>query len=451
MDKSLKNLVNELPRTPGVYLFSDNTGKIIYVGKAINLRERVRSYLNPTDPKTKLMTAQAATVNHINVFSEFEGLLLEASLINKHQPKYNSRLKDDKSFLYIAITNEEFPKVLALRKSDLKTPRYFFGPFPSAKTVRQVLRFLRRIIPYCSQKENRRPCFWSHLGLCSPCPGEISKLRGAERQMARELYLTNIKNLVAVLRGKSKVLSQTLEKEMNEAARKKNFEKAAQIRDQFQKLTYLTTQHFPLNSYLEKNNFFEEEQEKELTELASILNIPNLQRIECYDISNIFGQFATGSMVVFINGIQSSDNYRRFRIKMISQPNDVAMIKEIISRRLKHKEWPYPDLLTVDGGRGQVSAALNVLKQWNINIPVIGLAKRLETVIIPVFRHPEFSSGSSSGEILKQVQNDVSYEEINLPANSPALNLLKRLRDQSHRFALSYHRHLRSKNWQQKA
>ncbi len=427
MDKSLEELVNRLPKSPGVYSFSDKEGKIIYIGKAIDLRERVKSYFKPVDPKTKLMTAQVAAVEHINVFSEFESLLLEASLIRKFLPKYNSRLRDDKSFLYIAITAEDFPKVKAARKTDMVKPKYLFGPFPSAKTVRQVLRFLRRIIPYCSQNNDRHPCFWSHLGLCRPCPGAIAKLEGKERDEARRLYLNNIRNLAAILQGKSKKLSYKLEKEMEKAAREKKFEEAGLLRDQLQKITYLTTYRFPISSYLEQNNFFEEEQARELQELAKVLEIPLPIRIECYDISNILGQFASGSLVTFINGIQNTAFYRKFRIRMAGQPNDVAMMTEVLQRRLKHQDWTYPELIIVDGGKPQVAAAAEVLARNNLVIPLVGLAKRLEEIVLRT--------------------KEGKWQIIKLPNNSPALNLLKRIRDESHRFALSYHRKLRAKNW----
>jgi len=423
MEISLEEL-KSLPKGPGVYLFLDKENKVIYIGKAINLSQRIRSYFQKNlDFKTKSLVSQIAKINYIKVFSEFEGLLLEAALIKKFQPKYNVRLKDDKSFLYIAITEEEFPKVLSVRKNDIANPKYLFGPFPSAKTVRQVLTFLRKIFPYCSQKGNSKPCFWSHLGLCQPCPGEISKLTGEERKRKRQDYLTNIKHLVTVLSGKSRKLIRNLTAQMEEAAKQKDYEKAAHFQAQIKKLTWLTGPHFPISFYLEKPSFFEEEQEKELNDLRQILSLPSLERIEGYDVSNIAGLYASGSMVVFYEGIASKDHYRRFRIKISGKPNDVAMISEILRRRLKHQEWDYPQLIIVDGGKPQVSACVNVLKQLNIKIAVIGLAKRLEQIVL-----------AENGR----------WDIKQLPPNSPALDLLKRIRDEAHRFALSYHRKLRS-------
>ncbi len=432
MTDALENTIKNLPKTPGVYFFKDKNGEVIYIGKAINLANRVRSYLNSDDQKTKIMFSQVSGISFRNVFSEFESLLLEAALINKYKPKYNIRLRDDKSFLYIAITDEEFPKVLAVRKNDIAAPRFLFGPFPSAKTVRQVLRFLRRIFPYCNQKDDKKPCFWSHIGLCNPCPGQISKLTGRERQQKKREYLFNIKSLASLLSGQSKEMIEELNIQMNENANNQNYENAAVLRDKIDKISWITTHRFSISSYLENQYFFEEEQEREITSLRSILNsffqnTINLRRIECYDISNILGQFATGSMVVFVNGIADKNGYRHFRIRMENKPNDTAMMTEVLKRRLKHQEWDYPELIVVDGGMGQVTAANNCILEAGIDIPVIGLAKRLEEIII------------------KTKNNE--WKVTRLPDASPALNLLKRIRDESHRFALSYHRKLRSSGW----
>ena len=436
MGNSLAKTITLAPETFGVYLFSNQKKETIYVGKAINLRSRLQSYNDPKlQGKTALMVKEAKNLKYIQVFSEIEALILEATLIKKYQPVYNLRLKDDKSFLYIAVTKEEFPKILAVRKKDLPNPKYLFGPFPSAKTVHSVISYLRKIYPFCQQKTNRRPCFWSHIGLCNPCPGYIEQQNNLQvKQQLKKNYLNNIKNLVSVLNGKSKNLLSNLTKEMSLAVKLEDFERAALYRNQIQKLNYVTHNPHSLSSFLESPNFFEEEQKKELKELSRVIPMPigiqRLTRIECYDISNLQGQFATGSMVVFINGVADKSQYRRFKIKNQGQPNDVEMMGEMIERRMKHQEWSKPDLIVVDGGKGQVSAALSVIASHDVtsrrdnllSIPVIGLAKRLETIILP--------------------QN-----EINLPLNSPALNLLKRIRDEAHRFAIAYHRQLRKKSF----
>lgn len=425
MDENLAQDLKILPQTPGVYLFADKENQIIYVGKALSLKERVRSYKNAPDSKTKILFSQVAKINHIKVFSEFEALLLESSLIKKYQPKYNLRLKDDKSFLYIAITQEEYPKVLSVRKNDLSQTNYLFGPFPSAKTVKETLLFLRKIFPYCSQKgKNLKPCFWHHLKLCDPCPGEINKLKGDEKKQQKQIYLRNLKNLVAVLSGESKNLIKTLTLQMQLAAKQQNFELASKLRDQREKLNWLTSPHYQTGLYLEKPNFFEEEQQNELKTLKKLLKLPSLKKIEGYDISNLSGLFASGSMVVFMKGTMVRDEYRRFKIKRAGQANDVGMLREVLERRLKHKEWAYPDLIMIDGGRPQVSAVLEIITLAHLDIPVVGLAKKMEQIIY------------KDGNLWRKIKPDET---------NPALNLLKRIRDESHHFALAYHLKLRSK------
>ncbi|MCL5095382.1 MAG: GIY-YIG nuclease family protein [Patescibacteria group bacterium] len=425
MDQNLLNDLKGLPQTPGVYLFADKENQILYVGKALNLQHRVRSYKNVLDPKTKLLFSQVAKINHIKVFSEFEALLLESSLIKKYQPKYNLRLKDDKSFLYIAVTPEEYPKVLSVRKNDLTQTKYLFGPFPSAKTVKEVLFFLRKIFPYCSQKgKNLKPCFWHHLKLCDPCPGEINKLIGEEKKKQKQIYLRNLKNLAAVLSGESKNLIKNLTSQMQLAAKQQNFEQALTLRDQREKLNWLTGSYYRTGLYLEKPNFFEEEQQNELKTLKKLLKLPSLKKIEGYDLSNLSGLFASGSMVVFADGIMAPDQYRRFKIKRIGQPNDVGMLTEVLTRRLKHQEWTYPDLIMVDGGQTQVSAALKIINLANLDIPVIGLAKKMERIIY---------------------KDGLLWRKLKLDETDAGLNLLKRIRDESHRFALAYHFKLREK------
>jgi len=457
------SFLDKLPQSPGIYLFTSKEGQIIYIGKAINLRERVKAYftLKGLGGKTKTLVSEIDKVDHIKVESEFEALLLEAALIKKIQPKYNTRLRDDKSPLYIKITTaDSFPKVLTVRRENDGRSSYF-GPFPSARTTREVLRFLRRIFPFCQQKKiSQRACFYSHLGLCCPCPSKIQDLRtipGIERKKFRELalakrecvspeilktkankakeyerlkkiYRQNIFRLKRVLEGKSKQVLKNLTKEMEQVAKEENFEEAAMLRDKIEKLNYLTQERMSTSLYLANPEILEEKRGEELKELTKALKqvkpVRTVRRIEAYDVSNIQGRQATGSMVVFVNGEAEKDSYRRFRIKLGQEPNDVGMIKEVLERRFNHPEWEYPDLILIDGGKGQVSAALTTLKEKRLKIPVIGLAKRLEEVI--------------------RIENG-EWKMEKLEDSSRALNLLKRIRDEAHRFALSYHRKLRLK------
>jgi len=417
---------------PGIYFLKDKTGKIIYIGKSINLQKRLSYYFtnfSRLGPKTKALVSQTEEVEFIFVESEIEALLLEARLIRQHLPRFNSRSKDDKRPLFIKITDEELPRVLVSRK---KQPEkgIFFGPFPSTKTVKQVLRFLRKIFPFCScLGDKKRPCIYAHIGLCQPSPRIITSLSPEEKKHQVKIYRKNIKNLIRFLRGGKNQLIIRLENEMKKAASHQEFEKAATLRDQIRGIRYVTQSFCSPKHYLENPNLFADRRREEKTALAKIMKETGLifknppTRIEAFDISGFAGKKTTGSMVVFINGEPEKDLYRRFKI-MKKHQNDPAMIKEILTRRLAHPEWGSPDLILVDGGKGQVAAAKKAILQNKKNIPVIGLAKREEKIIIP---------------------QEKGFFTLRLPRTSPALHLLQRLRDEAHRFALSYHRLLRQK------
>lgn len=420
-----------LPTRPGVYLFKDSAGRVLYIGKAVNLKARVKSYFQKSvklGPKTTALINQTAKIDHIPVESEFEALLLEAALIKKHQPRYNSRAKDDKRPLYIKITKEEFPKVTTARAKDLDEKAIFFGPFPYAQTVRQVLRILRRIFPFCSCKKNKgKPCLYWHIGLCNPSPRIIIKQPPKVASFQKRIYQKNIRYLTSFLKRKKSSLISQLKKEMEITARNENFEEAAKIRNQIERLEFITQPHRRIADYLANPNLLVDQRQEELRQLYNKLKQHfdklkwPLQRIEAYDISNIRGKKATGSMIVFIDGEPEKTEYRRFKIRFEQKPDDVAMIKEVLKRRFAHQDWDYPNLIVVDGGKGQVNGAREILSQYKLRrIPIIGLVKRKEKVIIP-------------------------GKEVKLPKDSPALHLLRRLRDEAHRFALFYHRTLRAK------
>lgn len=402
---------SRLPGKPGVYKFLDKTDKVIYVGKAVNLYSRVASYFNrDVSVKTALLVSQIAKVETVIVESELEALILEANLIKKYLPIFNVRLIDDKDYLYIGITKEDFPRIVTIRRQDLKKIKKFFGPFPSSKTVRDTLKRLRKVFPWCSGKGFTRACFYYHLGLCpGACVGLISK----------EDYNKIINRFLKFMDGKKEELIEELTKEMMEAAKNQKFEEAQKIKKILGGILYLA-QTNRSSLYLENPNFLEDEREQALKQLKIDLNLKNLpERIEGYDISNISGKEATGSLVVLTNGEIDKSQYRRFRIKISGKPNDVGMHKEMIRRRLNHLEWPLPDLIIVDGGRGQ--ARVVKFQVTKLQIPVFGLAKKLEWLYPP------------EGEIIK------------LPKRSLSLRLLQKLRDESHRFALSYHRKLRDR------
>ncbi len=406
---------SKIPHKPGVYIYKDETGKILYVGKAIDLYHRVASYFNDrqVSPKTAVLVSKIADLETIIVESELEALILEANLIKKYLPPYNIKLTDDKDYLYLIITKEEYPRILTARKMDLKTAAKYFGPFPSSGVLRDTLKKLRRLFPWCSNPYGKRACFYYHLGLCpGACVGAITPAD----------YKKIINRFAKFMEGKKDELVDELTQEMEEASVSLQFERAAAIKKTIAGIGYIT-QPNKTKMYLENPNFLEDQNQLSLHELQQKLNLPTLpERIECFDISNIQGQQAVGSMVVLTHGDIDKSQYRKFKMKLTGKPNDVGMHKEMMTRRLGHPEWPFPDLMIIDGGRGQVRGAQEVLAAKGVSIPVFGLAKRLEWLYTP-------------GE-----------EIIKLPQRSLALRLLQKIRDEAHRFAITYHRTLRNRD-----
>ena len=424
MAPELENKLKNLPTVPGVYQYKDSKGKIIYVGKAKNLRNRVKSYfIDNLDPlsKTKALVDRIIDMSYIEVSSEFEALILEAELIKKYHPKYNISLKDDKSYLYIVIRNElGIPKIITERRPNLQKKDTVFGPYPDGSTAKSVVRTLRKIIPFrdCDTskfsryQKLKRPCLYGYIGLCSaPCQTETDLKK----------YKQDILKIKKLLSGNSNAVVKAITKEMKNASKNKDFEKAIAYRDTLNKFTYITQGFKTAQSYIDNPYLVEDIVEKSLAELKSSLpwkNL-NLDRIECYDIANISGKEAVGAMVVATKGRIDKSEYRKFKIKLKSEPDDFGMIREVLERRLS-TDWPKPNMIVVDGGKGQVSAALDVVT----GIPVIGLAKRLETIVVP-----------NAGE----------FTEIILARTNEGLKLLQRLRDEAHRFSQAYHHLLRMK------
>jgi len=406
----------ELPHSSGVYWFQNSAKNILYIGKAKNLKARINTYRTITkgqpkaDPpraeKTKIFLSQAKYIQFTEVESELQALILEAKLIKSIKPKYNIRLKDDKSPLYIVISQENFPRVLTVRKQDLLTTSYpianIFGPFQTGYKTKQILKTLRRIFPYCNSRTKKAPCFYTHINLCSgTCKGKIST-----RQ-----YKYMINRLKLVLQGQNSKVIKSLEAKMKRLSKLKKYEQAAKIRDQILNLNALSQKHW--------SNI---DPQLELTMLAKLLKLDKKpQRIETYDISNIQGKYATGSMIVFTNGQPDKDQYRRFKIKAKSgksgsdRPDDAGMLHQVLQRRICNP-WPKADLIIIDGGKPQVQAIKKLIK----TIPVLGIAKSPDRFIYNT----------------KTIKPDSS---------SPALKLVQRCRDEAHRFAKSYHTYLRQK------
>lgn len=360
-------------------------------------------------------------VNRIRVTlveSELEALLLEAFLIKKRKPYYNIRLTDDKSYLYIRINDkDQFPAVTLARRTEDKKSQYF-GPYPSSRSVKLVLKTIRRVFPYMSTTNHpKRICLYNHLGLCPCLPVHNTPEERGE-------YQKQLRGIIRILEGKSRSILKELEKERNTAAKNEEYEKAAILHQRIDALKLITEPYHRPIEYEVNPNLRVDLRAEEMDELMTILNsygynLSSLSRIECYDISNTQGTHATASMVVLTNGEIDKSQYRKFKMRKSGKPNDFAMMEETLSRRLKHTDWDLPDLLVVDGGKGQITSALKAYERAGVALPLIGLAKREETIITS------------------------DFQEILLPRSTKALQLIMRIRNEAHRFALTYHRKLR--------
>lgn len=420
--------IKKLPNSPGVYLFHNKNGRVIYVGKAAKLKTRVLSYFQNHDKRFQVawLLEETKRISHIPTDSVAEATILEAQLIKKFWPKFNVFGKDDKSFYYVVITKEEFPKILLVRGGELNTKWVrekkkilkSFGPFTSASTIKKVLKILKKIFAWSNcqppQKEGK-PCFYYHL---KQCPGICLGLVKSS-DYRKEV----IKPIILFFEGKKEKLSQELIKNMQSLAAKKEFEKAARLRDQIK--------------ILEKINDFSLLEQNDWPNFSSLESgsMKKISRIEGYDISNIFGKYAVGSMVVFKNGQPIKKHYRKFKIKTLSGINDFSMLREIILRRLAYLRGKntqdesfkeVPDLILVDGGLGQVNEIKKVIQDFHLSLPVIGLAKG------PKRRNDHFVGEENNLFLQKFIQENSS--------------LLKQVRDEAHRFAINYHRHLRKKS-----
>ncbi|MEK7472919.1 MAG: GIY-YIG nuclease family protein [Patescibacteria group bacterium] len=404
----------KIPQSAGVYTFWKSEIPI-YIGKSVNLKSRLNSYLSlDLGIKTAQMVNEANSVTYIQVTSDLEALLLESSLIKRYKPKYNIVLKDDKHALYIVITKEEFPRVLTSRKTG------DYGPFPNSTNVKTILKILRKIFPYSDHKLGKKPCFYSYLGLCNPCPNT---------GLNRTIYLKNIKNIKLVLSRKFNVVRKNLEKEMKNLSKLEKYEEAKIVRDKIRSLDYITQQKIDTQQFLENPNLVEDIRNLEIENLKTKLNencklqIVNLQRIECYDISHLSGAGATASMVVLINGEKENSEYRHFKVNQKNGQSDYDSMREIARRRVK-TTWNRPDLIIVDGGLGQVKIfdeEFRKLKEFSkFNILVVGIAKNPDRLV--------FSDGTK------------------MKLQGETLQLVSRIRDEAHRFARRYHHLLLSKS-----
>ncbi len=409
MDNKIKIKIANMPDAPGVYIFKDAKGKIIYIGKAKSLKKRVQSYFGrPLDTKTQAMVSKIADIGYRLAPSETEAQILEASLIKDNQPRYNIDLKDDKSFPWIRITDEEFPVVSIMRrKGRQRNDRsLYFGPYTNVKLLRQAIKAVRKIFGFRSCKNlPGEACLYWRVKLCpAPCVGKINS----------DNYQKIILRIKLFLESRYEELIKELGKQMHWAVAKKDFERAAGIRDQLNALSSIRqNRSYPAGI-------------GESEDLGNLLKLDKPpERIEAFDISNISGKLATGSMVSFYQGQPDKNNYRRFRIKTIASIDDYKMLAEVVRRRylrVIEKKLPLPDLVLIDGGKGHLLTVEKEIKKLGLKVPLVSIAKKEENIYI-------------TGRI----------KPIKLKSDTPALNLIRKIRNEAHRFAIKYHHLLRRK------
>jgi len=438
MTDALRDKLKTLPAEPGVYFHRNKDRKIIYVGKAAVLKNRVMSYFHQykdRDPKTRILVGEIADTEWITVGSEVEALFLESEFIKRYKPKYNIDLKDDKHWLYVKISADEFPVVSYVRRP-MDDKAHYYGPFTAPDALRRAMRMLRKVFPYVTHAHwPNRGCLQYHLGLC-PGPEEGAITPTAYRQTIRRLEM--------YLRGEQTKLMTALEKDMQQAAAKKSFEVAAGLRDQLHDL-----RSFGKQMVFGDKEAFDLTRDQALMGLAERLQLPQPpRRIEAYDISHLGGVDNVASMVVFTDGVPHREEYRRFKMRLTGN-NDVAHMREVIARRFSAKNleaWGKPDLLLIDGGKPQLAAALDVMDKLGIALPTVGLAKREDEIIRRIKVGEGMSTvPSSTGADEAWIMQTGDYESIMLPGSSYVLQLLQRIRDEAHRFAITYQTILRGK------
>jgi excinuclease ABC subunit C len=440
VNERLKEKLAELPKEPGVYFHKDKAGDIIYVGKAAVLRNRVRQYFQKSrgrDSKTEALVAEIVDTDWMVVESELEALFLEAEMIRRYMPRYNILLRDDKAMSYIRIDyDSDYPTVTTTRRPLDDGARYF-GPYFSTHAVRQSLKLLRRAFPFAQKRMigQKRASLHYHLGLD---PGL------EEGKTSLEDYRANLRKLIAVIQGKRKTIEKEIERDMNRAAKAADFELAAKYRNQLFALRGLNKQVI-----FSDKEFLDISKDHALNEMVNLLSMPNYPyRIEGYDISHMQGTDVVASMVVFTNGVSNKAEYRKFKTK-INQNNDFYNMNETLKRRLSDKNrkaWGLPNLVLIDGGKGQLDAAIQARDEQGCQkIPFIGLAKREEQIVI----QKDKSGITLNEQELHKLGGFATESEdfilVNLPHNTNLVKLLQRIRDESHRFAVSYHSVLKVK------
>jgi len=410
----------KLPDKPGVYLFRGEKKQVLYVGKALNLKKRVRNYFDKEIKQERIekLLDETQRIDFLTTDSEIEALLLEARLIKQHWPRYNVRLKDDKRYLYVGITQEKYPQVALIRQPEKENNLLaWYGPFPSSASIKEILRLLCRVFPYRScRKLTAKPCLYYHLKLCpGMCLTEVKDYRRQIRQI--RLFLD----------GQINPLVKGLQKEMKKASGEEKYEEAAQLKKQIQMIEALLFRYGLGHD--------EEKTQQQLTELRKLLVQysgvePNrIQRLEAYDVANLGENLIVGSMVVLLNGEPDKSQYRQFKLQWSG--GDPGGMKQILSRRLSHQEWPCPQAILVDGGKTQIAAAFAAVREKNLakTIPVLGLVKEKELVYIP--------------KVVRE--RIVGWKALSYRSSSLVHQILQQARDEAHRFAQRYYKKLHQK------
>ncbi len=406
----VKETVNNLPHTPGVYIMKSGSGEVLYVGKANDLKKRVSSYFQRSKKhpeRIESLVSHVAEIDFLPVSTSAEALIYENGLIKQLSPKYNVALRDDKSYPLLKLTvNEKFPRLILTRERK-DDGSIYYGPYTSAKLLKEALKILQKLFPLrtCNKMPKRECLYFSIRECMGPCIGKINE----------ERYNNMVTQLRLFLEGRRAELIRFLADKMKELSKEERFEEAMEYRDRMEALSTVREDRVYYKPI------------EEIEELKRILGIKERpERIEAFDVSNIMGEEACGSLVCFYKGKPDKNGYRKFRIKTVKGMDDYSMMREIVRRRYTRsldEKKPLPDLIVIDGGKGHLGVALDELRKLSLgNIPAIGIAKQFEHIYVEDRKEP-----------------------IVLPKESKALHLLERIRDEAHRFAISYHKKLMSK------
>ncbi len=433
MTEAIRNKLAELPKTPGVYFHKDKTGKIIYIGKAAVLNNRVRQYFQKSrnrDPKTEALVAEIVDLEWIEVETEADALFLEAEMVRRYLPPYNILLRDDKSLSFVRIDIKSDNPTVTTTRRPLDDGAEYFGPFLQGFALKKALRYLRRIFPFATVK--------SEATMGSKLYEQIGLDPGIKNgRTTIDDYRRNLRQLMSYLRGNRVAIIKKIEEDMKIAAKNQQFELAASLRNKLRELQSLKKQVI-----FSDREFMDISKDRGLQGLADLLSLSEApRRIEGYDISHMSGTDTVASMVVFSGGIPNKAEYRKFKMR-IPGNNDFAHMNEVITRRLSPKNiksWGLPSLFLIDGGKGQLGAAITARDIAGKKIPMIGLAKREEEIVVS--KNDPYTNFIPQVAIKLQfvVSESDDFYLIRLPSNTDIVKLLQRIRDESHRFAVSYH------------